>query len=88
MQLKLDISCKDIIKNEDLFKGRSPMICLYEQTHLGAFKLTDKTEVIFKELNPVFKEPFIIDYNFTQDKLIKLVVYDIDTPDEIENLKL
>ena len=70
----------------DLYKNSDPMIVLFEESAEGWLRI-DRTEVIRDNANPVFKDKFIVVYDFKKDCSYKFRVYDVDDFQNIDDLE-
>jgi len=76
MTLKLWISCNNL-DDTDVLSKSDPFVVLSLSGKEGEL---GRTETIKDNLNPVFQETFLIDYQFQDRQHLELSVYDCDDP--------
>ena len=85
-KLQLAFECENLA-NMDSFSKSDPIIFLFIKE--GNFwKKLDRTEIIHDSLNPQFVTKITVQYNFEQNNLYRVEIYDVDDDKNLENTKL
>lgn len=77
-KLELKVSCRDLV-DMDVFSKSDPFVVAYMQGQHKEWNEIGRTEVIMDCLNPDFVKPFIVDYFFEEQQMLKFDVYDSDS---------
>lgn len=86
--LRLTFSCKKL-PNMDTFTRTDGMAVLYEKKGRGSRHLWSQigmTEVIMDNLDPEWVKCFDVPYKFEEKQTFKVVVYDVDDVQQLQNL--
>ena len=82
-KLSLSFACENLA-NMDTFSKSDPILFMYVKQGT-AWQKIGQTEVIHDNLSPVFVTKILVTYNFEQNNLYKIEVYDIDDEKNINN---
>ncbi|XP_067651173.1 copine-3-like isoform X4 [Haliotis asinina] len=75
-KVELRVECKNL-KNKDVMSKSDPCAVLLMQEG-SQWKELGRTENVVNSLDPVFVQPFKVDYYFEQVQKVKIAVYDVD----------